>query len=260
MASEFTHAIRQIELELALPLLPKGGKLLELGAGDGWQARQLHNRGFDVCAVDIQTPFRGTAQYFPVTLYDGVKLPFADQSFDAVYSSNVLEHVVEFDELQQELARVLRPDGIAVHCVPSAVWRFWTTIGHPLYALKAALRMLIIRRKVGDTPLPLRKRQMALKQMSPLALLRVALISPRHGEHGSLASEHWLFCRRGWERRIRASGWYIASDVPCRIFYTGNELMGLRLELEIRRRMAAILGSSTRILVLKPPHSMDINQ
>jgi SAM-dependent methyltransferase len=255
MASEFAHAIRQIELELALPLLPKRAKLLELGAGDGWQARQLQDLGFDVSAVDIQAPSQGATQYFPVTVYDGVNLPFSDQSFDAVYSSNVLEHVAQFDQVQRELARILRPDGIAIHCVPSAVWRFWTTLGHPVYALQIAWRMLSTRKNAPHASPSLDKQRTALRQLSPLARLRTALVSPRHGEHGSLVTEHWLFSHRGWEKRIKASGWHVTSSVPCKIFYTGNELFGLRLNGTTRRHLAAIFGSSTFIFVLRPPHS-----
>ena len=257
MASEFAHAIRQMELELALPLLPKGAELLELGAGDGWQARQLQERGFNVSAVDIQAPPQSAIQYFPITIYDGVNLPFADHSFDAVYSSNVLEHVTEFNQIQRELTRILRPGGIAVHCVPSAVWRFWTTFGHPIYALQIAWRILTTRKNAAHSSPSLDKQRTALSQLSPLARLRTALISPRHGEHGGLVTEHWLFSHSGWERRIKASGWHVTSVAPCKIFYTGNELFGLRLSGTTRRHLAAIFGSSTFIFVLRPPHSMD---
>ena len=255
MATEFTHAVRQVELELALPLLPRGAKVLELGAGDGWQARQLQGRGFDVSAIDIKTPFRHAAQYFPVTLYDGTNLPFTDKSFDAIYSSNVLEHVSEFEKVQQDLARILRPGGIAVHCVPSAVWRFWTTFGHPLYVMQKTWQILASYGKAKSSSPLLNHQRAALNQLNLSALLRAALISPRHGEHGSLLSEHWHFSSRSWEKRFKASGWHIASIVPCEIFYTGNELLGLWLTTAIRQRLAPIFGSSSVIFVLKPPHS-----
>ncbi len=40
-----------------------------------------------------------------------LSLPFEDQSFDMVYSHGVLHHVPEIEVAQQEIARVLNPDG-----------------------------------------------------------------------------------------------------------------------------------------------------
>jgi len=55
-----------------------------------------------------------------VEVYDGSKLPFPDDSFDLIYSQQVLEHVRDdvFNSYYQEEARVLRKGGIAYHQVP----------------------------------------------------------------------------------------------------------------------------------------------
>ena len=45
-------------------------------------------------------------------------LPFADNSFDYVYCSHVLEHVPDDGRALAELLRILRPGGIALLCVP----------------------------------------------------------------------------------------------------------------------------------------------
>jgi SAM-dependent methyltransferase len=44
--------------------------------------------------------------------YDGHRLPFADESFDAVCSNAVLEHVGDLPAFVSETARVLRPGGV----------------------------------------------------------------------------------------------------------------------------------------------------
>lgn len=254
MATEFAHAMRAAELEQAISRLPPRGKLLELGAGDGWQAYALQQRGFDVTAIDVETVRPGTFQYFPVSLYDGRTLPFPDDSFDAIYSSNVLEHVADFAQIQSELARVLRPGGTAIHCVPSAVWRFWTTLGHPLYAARLAWRL---KGAGGNHTNPNNRSPGAgksIRDATPLALLRMGLISPRHGEHGNLLSEHWLFSRRAWFDRFEETGWHIDSVTPTHLFYTGNELFGLSMATRLRRGLASMLGSSTLIYTLHPHH------
>jgi len=254
MATEFAHAMRAAELDQAISKLPPSGRLLELGAGDGWQAQALQQRGFDVTAIDVEAARPGIVRHFPVSLYDGRVLPFADDSFDAIYSSNVLEHVVDFAQIQSELARVLRPSGTAIHCVPSAIWRLWTTLGHPIYAARLAWRLKGAGGKRtspnGSSP----GAENSIRNASFRAMLRMGLVSPRHGEHGNLLSEHWLFSRRGWNKRFEETGWHIDSVIPAHLFYTGNELFGLSMATRLRRNLASMLGSSTLIYTLHPHH------
>jgi 2-polyprenyl-3-methyl-5-hydroxy-6-metoxy-1,4-benzoquinol methylase len=69
--------VREHELRLILPLLPKGAKILEVGAGMGWQAKALAEHGFEVRAIDVPSRF---ARVWPVQEYDGEHVPFADES------------------------------------------------------------------------------------------------------------------------------------------------------------------------------------
>ncbi|WP_158543454.1 class I SAM-dependent methyltransferase [Dyella solisilvae] len=254
MASKFAHAMRSAELALAMPMLPVGGKILELGAGDGWQASILTQHGFKVTAIDVQGIAAGATQYTPVTIYDGQTIPFPDASFDAIYSSNVLEHIKDFDRIQAELARVLTPNGVAVHCLPSATWRFWTTVGHPFHAAK----WVCASRNRATPPVdpsrtPNINRHLVDKNI--LDLVRLGLVAPRHGEHGNLLTEHYLFTRSAWKRRFQRTQWQVEDIRPTELFYSGNELFGLRLTPRFRESMAGILGSSTFLLKSCPPRA-----
>ena len=53
--------------------------------------------------------------------YDGKTFPFSDGEFDAVLTSEVLEHVFNPDEFLSEINRVLRDDGVLLLTVPF-VW------------------------------------------------------------------------------------------------------------------------------------------
>jgi SAM-dependent methyltransferase len=251
MATETTHAMRSHELSLAAQILPKGAKVLELGAGDGWQAAQLSAHGFVVTALDVAGSPQNFKQYFPVTRYDGTTLPFADCSFDAIYSSNVLEHIANFDRIQTELARVLKPSGVAVHCVPSASWRLWTTLGHPIYAARWALGWLIAA-VFPRSKSSMQQTAAHLSGKSTLRLLRLGFFPTRHGEHGNWLSEHYLFSRRSWIRRFSRAGWATDSVFPSRLLYSGNEIFGLGLSISSRVRLASFLGSSTFVFILHP--------
>jgi ubiquinone/menaquinone biosynthesis C-methylase UbiE len=62
---------------------------------------------------------------------DAHKLPFKDNTFDAVFALEVLEHVFDPLKVMREVKRVLTKDGYAVFLVPSDnnlfkfVWFIW---------------------------------------------------------------------------------------------------------------------------------------
>ncbi|HEY0780902.1 MAG TPA: class I SAM-dependent methyltransferase [Thermoanaerobaculia bacterium] len=66
-------------------------RALDFGSGDGLFARVFAEEGWarEVVPVDVQRRARTVVE--PV-LYDGVRLPFADRSFDLVYALDVLHH------------------------------------------------------------------------------------------------------------------------------------------------------------------------
>jgi SAM-dependent methyltransferase len=52
----------------------------------------------------------------------GTRLPLRSASFDVVLASDVLEHIEDDASALQEIARVLRPDGVLVFTVPAHPW------------------------------------------------------------------------------------------------------------------------------------------
>jgi SAM-dependent methyltransferase len=94
-----------------------GGSVIDLGCGAGDSVVQFRDVNPDVrwVGVDVEASpevalRRRTDAEF--VTFDGVKLPFEDASFDAVYCKQVLEHVREPGPLLAEVARVLRPGGV----------------------------------------------------------------------------------------------------------------------------------------------------
>jgi len=84
----------------------RDGILLDCGAGK----RQVYFDNvvnFEIVPYDT-TDVRGV----------GEDLPFIDESFDAIISSAVLEHVKDPFLCAKEIARVLKPDGELMCCVP----------------------------------------------------------------------------------------------------------------------------------------------
>lgn len=248
MATKFTHSVRAFELNKTIRLIPEGCDLLEIGGGDGWQAKQLQARCKSVHAIDISYQERNEVMHFPVAHYDGKNIPFDNDYFDVVYSSNVLEHVTDFKRLNEEMHRVLRPEGLAIHCVPSATWRIWTTISHPIYVIKWAFKLVSTKFKPGEN---VNVRPEPITKVSRSKLLRLALFAPRHGEHGNVILETWLFSRRHWIKHFVMHNWQVVDYRPSNIFYTGNETFGLNLNNDWRSLLSNLFGSSTHIFILK---------
>lgn len=111
--------------------VPQGGRVLDIGCGFGAFVISARRLGLEAVGVEI-APFEveyakrrlerempgleATSIYFQG---DGHKVPFEDQSFDAVTLWNVLEHVPDGKRLLQEVTRVLKPTGIVFIICPN---------------------------------------------------------------------------------------------------------------------------------------------
>ncbi len=118
-------------LEAIVPL--KGKKLLEIGSGYGISLALMLQK-FQVDAVGVEPASQGFSESFVCSkavleanqldvsrIIDacGENLPFADASFDVVYSNNVLEHTTSPEEVLSEALRVLKPGGTLYIEVPN---------------------------------------------------------------------------------------------------------------------------------------------
>jgi SAM-dependent methyltransferase len=253
MDDRYVEQLRLAEVELALAELrrrkPPGASVIEIGGGAGWQARALAAAGYKVRSFDLPDSQFSRTRVFPVEDYDGRHIPAADASFDAAFSSNVLEHIADGEVFQAELRRVLKPDAVAVHILPSATWRLYTSLAHYPWLVKAALDVT----RSGGGPTRSADAEIvacAAQRRSKPQLLSRILWSPRHGEKGNALSEVWQFSRWSWTRFFERTGWQVLSRYPNGLFYTGYGLLSDRLSVGARRRLSRILGSSCHVYVL----------
>jgi SAM-dependent methyltransferase len=112
-----------------------GDRVLDLGCGAGRHAFEAYRRGAHVVAADLDlgelgpvngmfAAMRAEGQAGPAAAAaaltaDATRLPFPDGAFDRVIAAEILEHVPEDLRALAEIARVLRPGGIAAVTVPS---------------------------------------------------------------------------------------------------------------------------------------------
>lgn len=105
---------------------PKGLDILDVGASTGWYEKYALERGAkSVTAVDpdaagLETG-RRVAPQATFTVGSAGKLPFKDDSFDAVAFFDVIEHIPKHTEPQalKEILRVLRPGGFLSLSTPN---------------------------------------------------------------------------------------------------------------------------------------------
>jgi len=123
LLDEFVPMLRHMEhlpaTEIDLKSI-SGKKILEVGCGAGAHSALFKRHGASAIALDITVSRIISAQrklglvkqgHGCAMQGDAEKLPFADASFDIVYSFGVLHHTVDTQKAIDELHRVLRPGG-----------------------------------------------------------------------------------------------------------------------------------------------------
>ncbi len=117
------EAERLINADRLLDLVPKGGRLLEIGCAVGFLLVAARERGFDVMGVEMSEWASGIArERFGLDVRCGKleDLGLEDDSFDVVVLADVIEHLTHPDRTLREIRRVLKPGGRVLLLTPDA--------------------------------------------------------------------------------------------------------------------------------------------
>lgn len=96
--------------------------IFDLGSGDGHFASAAFSEKLDVGLDPWIAPMREARTrdaYQLLALGEGAHIPYGNESFSSVISTSVLEHIPEIDPVLEEVARILKPGGRFVFCVPN---------------------------------------------------------------------------------------------------------------------------------------------
>ena len=130
-----------------------GDRVLDLAAGTGVSSVQFHEAGVRVVPCDFSVGMlrvgKAKHPHLPFVAGDGTRLPFADDTFDAVTISYGLRNIVDPLAGLREMRRVTRPGGrLVVAEFSHPTWAPWRTL-YLEYLMKA---LPAIARAVSSSP------------------------------------------------------------------------------------------------------------
>lgn len=201
-------------------------QVLELGAGwRGIHGKLLATRALKVVSTDykpniLEHPQSPRIEY-RVCDAEQVAHVFPRQEFDLVFSSNLLEHLPDYDRALQGIRDVLKDDGITIHAMPSPFFKVVDFLcyypGQIVYFLEG------ITKKGGFTKLRKRVRgktqttapgrgENNLKLARPRrSFVRKLLWPAPHGISKRHRDELYAFSARRWKQEFTKNGFTVVK-------------------------------------------------
>lgn len=243
------ETIRKHELSTAFTLFPnkKNLEMLEIGGRDGFQAQIISKEGFKVTSIDINPIY---PQIYPVKKGDITNLDFQDDTFDIIYSSNMLQEIVDIEKAFLEMKRVLKKDGIIIHVVPSSWWSIITNFFHycfiPKYLIKSNRFQKMFNYKKNNTNNSNQDKNVTTLQKNNLKKL---FFHPL-GDNASFLHEIYFFSKFYWKKLFEQNGFKIMKKKNCPYFYSGYAVFKFKF-VSIRKFLAKIYFPSCYCFVMK---------
>lgn len=126
MVHQFNSALCKVLIKYLKP--SNGDRILDLGCGRGFYVREIEKYTDGVIGVDISESSLRAAVTPKVRYGDVTNLDFEAGSFDKVYSLHTIEHIPDLSCFLSEIARVIKPGGVAIIVYPWEPFRGFQAI------------------------------------------------------------------------------------------------------------------------------------
>lgn len=232
--------IRNEELSIALDFFPNNRnlKILEIGGRDGYQAELISKKGYNVTSIDINPLF---PQFYPVQKGDITKLDFHENSFDIIFSSNMLQEIHDIEEALMEMKRVLKKDGIIIHIVPSSWWSLITNFWHYCLIPKYLIKSKKFQRVFISDAIENKNKHNSKNLKSSKNNLKRLFLHPL-GANISFVHEIFYFSKNYWKKSFEHNGLRIIDRKNCPFLYSGYAVFKFKF-ISLRKIFAKFFPS-----------------
>jgi SAM-dependent methyltransferase len=233
------HAYKEREIEKVFSACPERcfARGLELGAGDGFQSVLLSKYIGSLVSTEINKLIltrtsNDSIEYATCSAEEAVGTG-RQRSFDIVYSSNLLEHLIDPVSVLRGIHRIMKDDGITVHIMPAPLWKFCQVLlyvpvnvlsmiehiarergrGNRLRETRFLLRQLITGLRSGANTMTAQSdREAMLIGNNPESagirpgFIRRLLLPLPHGRSATNRAEFAAFRKRRWIKTLNEAG------------------------------------------------------
>lgn len=244
---EWTHYVRDIEMELLANNLNKNQKILEIGSGNGYIANLLQTKyDLDVVASDLEPRF---PQHTDVLKVDGQSTNFQDKEYDAIISLHVLEHIEDLDMAMDEFKRLLKDDGVMYHLVPSKFTMLFTSLMQPLAYIRAIY--LYLNGYFLSKYLPFENKNILRFIKSFIMTLNPfnILWGSGHGVYNRInCFKYWSV--KNWEKVFNKNDLEVLEVKQSNISYSMHKIFPFKF-IELRKKLAKKGFSSSNLFIMR---------
>lgn len=109
--------------------ISKDSFILEVGCGEGYGTKLLSENVTKIIGLDVNKNIithasnKYSSENCIFKVYDGLKIPYEDDTFDAVVSLQVIEHIQDDINYVSEVYRVLKKNGMFILTTPNRTYR-----------------------------------------------------------------------------------------------------------------------------------------
>lgn len=221
--STYIHAIRKEEIKRAFSLIPvkKFNNGIEFGAGDGYQTTLIEPMCSKFVSSDLN--FKRLKDEFKIVsvdyrAYDADSLSgiFGPNTFNLIFSSNLIEHLSNRKSFLQNTKEMLSSDGYAVHVVPAKMVKFtYLLLFYP------NLLVLIIDRLIGifeNKPIFRGsannfENNINSNKADKLNKWKRILLPQIHGNYKTHTEEWRSWSRKSWQKLFENNGYTVVNCV-----------------------------------------------